>query len=176
MNSPEPYLLEKYYAVAVNQSTSYSGPITLGMDDKLHVIEHSSLVGDSDYIHVVIWLNGNTTESSHGDEEGNSGIEVMSSDYTSCMINLGIGINARSHPDFASKMGSLKIGILPSCEEFVHEFLGQKYNRLVIFGPGISFRFTSGSTSPSEINHEDANLSDEIIVGVVYVFKRTLLS
>lgn len=133
-------------------------------------------LGDSDYIHVVLWLNGNSTESNQGEDEGDSGIEVMSTDYTSCMINLGIGINPRSHSDFASKMGSLKIGKLSPCNEFVHELLGQKYNRLVIFGPGISFRFISGSTTPDINQDDELKLSEQILVGLVYVFKRTSIS
>lgn len=118
----------------------------------------------------MVWLNGNTTETTEGDSSGVNGMEVMSSDYTTCLLNIGIAINTRSHPDFASKMGSLKIGSHSRCDEQVHEFLGQKQNRLVILGPGISFLFLSGNTEG--MFEDNLKFSDRMVVGLVYVFTR----
>jgi hypothetical protein len=124
---------------------------------------------------VVLWLNGNTIDPAADDEngEGNgNGIEVMSSEYTSCLLNIGIGINTRSHPDFASKMGSLKIGSHSRCEEQVHELLGQRQNRLVIFGPGISFLFLSEGQSQGQERNQEMKFAERMVVGLVYVFSR----
>jgi hypothetical protein len=128
-----------------------------------------------DTLHVVLWLNGNEdpADSEKESEEMQSGIEIMSSDYTTCLMNHGIGINLRSHPDFASKMGSLKMGSHTRCDDQVHEFLGQRRNRLVIFGPGISFVFTSGGDRTEFESADSMGFSDRMVVGLVYVFTRT---
>jgi hypothetical protein len=163
LDSSDPYLLQKYYAIVADETAPYSSPITLG---------------DLDTLHVVIWLNGNDhpSERERDDEivvrENESGIEVMSSDYTTCLTNHGIGINSRSHPDFASKMGSLKMGSHSRCDDQVHEFLGQSANRLVIFGPGISFLFTSGGERTEFEKTDSVEFTERMVVGVVYVFTR----
>lgn len=152
-------MLIKYFAVALDQTTDYLSPIILG---------------NSDIIHVVVWLNGNTTETAEGEVEGNIGVEIMSVDYTTCLMNHGIGVNSRAHPDFATKLGSLKLGLQLRCNDQIHEFLEHKRNRVIIFGPGISFSFTPDSSklTPSK---NPSDFSNQVLFPLVYVFSRTSL-
>lgn len=101
----------------------------------------------------------------------------MAIDYTTCLMNHGIGINSRAHPDFATKLGSLKLGLQLRCSDQVHEFLEHKSNRVIIFGPGISFSFTSTSSTPSVNNFLDhpSEFSNRVLLPLVYVFSRHLV-
>lgn len=99
----------------------------------------------------------------------------MAIDYTTCLMNHGIGINSRAHPDFATKLGSLKLGLQSRCNDQVHEFLEHKRNRVVIFGPGISFSFTSVPPPMTTISDQPSEFPNRILFPLVYVFSRTSL-
>mmetsp|Transcript_25503 Transcript_25503/g.37637 ORF Transcript_25503/g.37637 Transcript_25503/m.37637 type:complete len:1617 (-) Transcript_25503:131-4981(-) len=145
------YHLKKYYAVALDGSAE--GVSSLSM-------------GEPEDIHVIVWLNGETSDAIDDSQDNeHDGLVVLSVDYTACLQNHGMRVNERTHPDFASRMGSLNAGLTKFCPLHSSETIPQKSNRVTILAPGRSHLFKSvGSYS------QDGSFDENIILALVYVF------
>jgi hypothetical protein len=128
------------------------------------------LAVNPDDIHVVVWVNGNATTSDDDDQLNHgSGMLVLSSQYTECLQNNGVNMNIRTHGDFASRMGSLRVNILSMCFTHSFELIPQKSNRLVVVAPGQSFCFMTsrnGDVTP------ETTFENRIVLALVYVFSK----
>lgn len=119
---------------------------------------------------MVVWLNGNTTTTDDDDQtKHGSGMLVLSSRYTECLQSHGLSMNTRTHSDFASRMGSLRVNILSVCSVHSFELIPQKSNRLTVIAPGQSFCFMASKNDEVTPN---SNFDGRIVLALVYVFSK----
>lgn len=171
------YLLRRYYAVAVDTSVDTLSAVSMSKHPSHfrhctfpHIVAGAA---SSDDLHVVLWLNGNTSIPEN-ENEGSpaSGLLVLSDDYTNCLRNFGVSINSRTHNDFASRMGTLRVNILNMCSMYSYELIAQKSNRITIIAPGQAFCFLSSPDDVVPQEKSPVSFDRRVVVAVVYVFSR----
>lgn len=131
-----------------------------------------NLPGKSSQVSLVLFVNGEDLTGL--DEEdysvGGAGLQVFQEDFIHCLLDTGVAVNARSHPDFLSSMGTLNINFKLICPEFVSELIPQRKNRMVIVPPGRAFSFVTQSYEGEFENKTVHGFNSSAVLAVVYIF------